>query len=227
MARCNACYAPLPPHCGVCAYCGSQNDVDLKGIHEFTVNEPDSSRICPDCEIPLHSLDLELEGRFYIERCEKCLGLFFDPGELEALMEKSVSNVFAVNRQKIDALVREQVEVRDQIVYRKCPVCRQFMHRANFGYRSGIIVDQCRNHGVWLENGELRRLLGWKKAGGQLLHERVEQRREEEQKRQERMDAYRASGSVESLGTVLSSSPSEVRVDLIDALANVFGRLFK
>ncbi len=227
MARCNACSAPLPPQVGVCEYCGSQNDVDLKGIHEFTVNKPDSNRICPDCDIPLHSLDLEVEGSFYIERCDRCMGLFFDPGELEALMDKSVSNVFSINRKKIDILVREQGEVEDKIVYRKCPVCSQFMHRANFGYRSGVIVDQCKTHGVWLDNGELKRLLGWKKAGGQLLHERVRQRREEEKKQQERMHAYRETRSAGTMDGFLSSSPSESPVDLIDTLASVFGKLFK
>jgi Zn-finger nucleic acid-binding protein len=32
-----------------------------------------------------------------------------------------------------------------------------------------VVVDQCRNHGVWLEGGELHRLMEWKKAGGQVL----------------------------------------------------------
>jgi len=80
MARCKSCTAPLPPHSGVCEYCGSSNDVDLKGIHEFTVNRPESPRRCPQCGIPLQTLDLGTGGKFYIERCENCLGLFFDPG---------------------------------------------------------------------------------------------------------------------------------------------------
>ena len=79
MARCNTCSAPLPPDVGVCEYCGSQTDIDLKGIHEYTVNKPESTRICPDCHIPLQTLDLQVEGKFFIERCDTCLGLFFAP----------------------------------------------------------------------------------------------------------------------------------------------------
>lgn len=227
MARCNACTAPLPPHVGVCEYCGFRNDVDLKGIHEFTANKPESTRTCPDCDIPLHTLDLQVEGKFFIERCDTCLGLFFDPGELEALMGKSVSNVFSINRNRLDALVREQRDGDGRFAYRKCPVCKELMHRINFGARSGVIVDQCKTHGVWLDSGELKRLLDWKKAGGQLLHEHVRQRKEEEEEKQERLRAYRQTGSLGTTDGFLPSSPSDSPFDLIDTLADVFGKLFK
>jgi Zn-finger nucleic acid-binding protein len=42
------------------------------------------------------------------------------------------------------------------------------MNRVNFGYRSGVVVDQCRKHGIWLDSGEITHLMEWKKAGGQL-----------------------------------------------------------
>ena len=227
MARCNTCAAPLPPHTSVCEYCGSQSDIDLKSIHEFTTNKPESNRICPDCDIPLQTLDLEVEGKFYIERCDSCLGLFFDPGELEALMDKSVSNVFSIDRKRIDALVSEQSNRINRFAYRKCPVCRVFMQRVNFGHRSGVIADQCRSHGVWLDSGELKRLLDWKKAGGQLLHERVRQRREREKERQERLHAYPESGSMDPVDQFFSSSASHSQFDLLNTLAHVLGRLFK
>ncbi len=41
------------------------------------------------------------------------------------------------------------------------------MNRVNFAYRSGVVVDKCRDHGLWLKSGELIHLLEWKKAGGQ------------------------------------------------------------
>jgi len=54
------------------------------------------------------------------------------------------------------------------------------MHRVNFGAKSGVVVDRCKNHGVWLDGGELRHLFEWMKLGGKLLEqERQEQRRKE------------------------------------------------
>jgi Zn-finger nucleic acid-binding protein len=201
--------------------------VDLKRIHEFTVNKPESSRMCPDCDLPLQTLDLQVDGKFYIERCEACLGLFFDPGELEALMDTSVSNVFSINAKRIDALLSKRSGRTDRIVYRKCPVCRQLMNRTNFGHRSGVIVDQCKNHGVWLDSGELKRLLDWKKAGGQLLHESVRQRREAEKAKQERMRAYLETRSLGATDGFPASSYADTEPDLIGTLVSVFGRLFK
>jgi Zn-finger nucleic acid-binding protein len=58
------------------------------------------------------------------------------------------------------------------VVYIKCPICKGLMNRVNFGARSGVVIDKC-IHGIWLDNGELRKLLEWRKSGGQLYHETV------------------------------------------------------
>ena len=100
------------------------------------------------------------------------MGLFFDPGELEALLEKSVSHVYDVDHSRIEELHRLKRHQDYPVTYIKCPVCRKLMNRINFGSRSGVIIDKCRNHGVWLDGGELRHLLEWTKAGGQIHHER-------------------------------------------------------
>jgi Zn-finger nucleic acid-binding protein len=67
------------------------------------------------------------------------------------------------------------------------------MNRVNFGVRSGVVVDRCGDHGVWLDAGEMRQLMEWAKAGGRMLHQQVmERRREEEKRRQERRQRERA-----------------------------------
>jgi hypothetical protein len=42
------------------------------------------------------------------------------------------------------------------------------MNRVNYGQASGVIADQCRDHGVYLDAGELRRILSWVRAGGRV-----------------------------------------------------------
>ncbi|GFE58043.1 zf-TFIIB domain-containing protein [Geobacter sp. AOG1] len=189
MANCSNCSAPLPPNSIRCDYCGSRNDIDLKGINYYTTHEVDSTRVCPRCAIPLQTIDLKLDGRFLIERCDECLGLFFDPGELEALLEATVANVFAIDRSRLDT-INTALRPNDYgVSYVKCPVCATIMNRINFGTKSGVIVDRCKEHGVWLDGGELRHLFEWMKAGGKLLdQERQEQRKknEAEQERERR-----------------------------------------
>ena len=193
MARCQWCTAPLPPGAALCRYCGRRNDVDLQGIHEFTVAEPASPRICPACEVPMQTLDLRLGGTFYVERCERCLSLFFDPNEIETLLEKSASSVFQIDRVRLEEITRGRREPPSQTRYYRCPVCRTAMNRVNFGARSGVVIDQCPRHGMWLEGGELRRLLEWKKAGGQILDQRRKVERLEEELKVERRRARGAS----------------------------------
>ncbi len=185
MARCANCNAPLPDGSQLCAYCGDRNDIDLKGIHYFTTHAVDSPRTCPRCDTRLKSIDLKLNGTFLIERCDQCLGLFFDPGELEALLEATVSNVFLIDRIGLDGINLRRQPDQYPVSYIKCPVCSNLMNRVNFGARSGVIIDRCKAHGVWLDGGELRHLMEWMKMGGQLLNqERQEQARLEELKRE-------------------------------------------
>jgi len=185
----------------MCEYCRSRTDIDLKGIHFYTTHESETARICPRCNVKLKTIDLKLNGTFLIERCEDCLGLFFDPNELEALLEASVTNIFKIDRNGLDSInLRRQAE-QQPISYLKCPICAQLMHRVNFGTRSGVIVDRCKDHGVWLDGGELRHLMEWMKMGGKLLdQERQEQARLEELKneneRREKLAGYKSEPSV-------------------------------
>ncbi len=221
MARCAGCSAPLPPHGPVCAYCGLRNAVDLEGVHRYTVVGPATSRTCPRCATTLETLNVQGEGIFLLERCPDCFGLFFDPGELEALLETSVQNVFRIDYQALSAAVEAQGP--RTVRYARCPTCTTVMNRVNFGSRSGVIVDQCRDHGVWLEGGELRQLLEWRKAGGQLLHEKLRRERSEAEDQERRREA---SSAAFARGT-WAEPDRPAGPPLPDLLAGLLTRLFR
>jgi Zn-finger nucleic acid-binding protein len=180
MATCKNCSAPMPANSNCCQYCGVRNDVDLQNKHDYTVQTQQSERICPVCHIPLQTIDLKVNGHLYIEHCQTCFGLFFDPGEIETLLDSSVSGVLNVNWQLIDNINQERYPTGQKVKYVKCPVCQMLMDRVNFGYRSGVVVDQCRAHGIWLDSGEISHLMEWKKAGGQLWNQQKEQQSKSE-----------------------------------------------
>jgi Zn-finger nucleic acid-binding protein len=145
-----------------------RNDVDLESKHEFTIKAPYSDRICPHCDVALQTIDLKVNGHLYIERCSECFGLFFDPGEIDILLNSTVSNTETINLRHIQSINQDRYQAK-KVKYIKCPVCKMMMSRVNFGYQSGVIIDQCREHGIWLDNGEITHLMEWKKAGGQVL----------------------------------------------------------
>jgi Zn-finger nucleic acid-binding protein len=217
MANCKNCSAPMPPNSIICDYCSTRNDTDLKGIHKYTVHEPETERICPRCNISLRTLDLKIDGKFLIERCQDCLGMFFDMGELEALIKASVSNVYNIDRHKITQLNKTLRNNDYPTTYIKCPVCSQIMNRVNFGARSGVIIDRCQEHGLWLDGGELRHLLEWVKAGGQLLSSQKNQQRkkdaarlEQKQKRKSSIQSSYNGTSFDNYGQTLKSQDLDI-----------------
>jgi len=169
--NCKSCGAVLQPNFTICSYCGNRNEIDLKGIHEFTVTIPKTERICPICHIKLQTIDINAgKEHFYIEQCSTCYGLFFDHGELNAILNATVNESIQINYSRINIIVKEY-GFDDKVKYKRCPICREFMNRKNFGTQSGVIIDICKNHGIWLDGGELKKLLEWKKAGGMILYE--------------------------------------------------------
>jgi len=230
MANCANCSAPLPPNSIQCEYCGSRNDTDLKGVHYYTTHATESARACPRCSVSLRTIDLKLDGRFLIERCDRCLGLFFDPGELEALLEATVTNVFAIDLSRLEQISAMRSAAYG-VTYIKCPVCGKHMNRVNFGTRSGVIVDRCKEHGVWLDGGELRHLFEWMKAGGKLLaRERQEQRKQEEaeqEREQRRKLAQTSDGGVYQDFNGYGSDLRHADPDLFDIVVGALRNLIK
>lgn len=199
MSNCINCGAALPANSLVCPYCKTRNDVDLRGLYQHHVAEAESERICPRCDIHLQTIDLKLEDKFLIERCTDCLGLFFDPNELETLLDKSVSKVFQVDFKQLENINKLRRTQDYPVTYIKCPLCRKLMQRSNFGTQSGVIVDKCKEHGIWLDGGELKQLMDWIKAGGQILHQQnqleIERKKRLEAERKLRENATRNPGA--------------------------------
>jgi Zn-finger nucleic acid-binding protein len=111
-----------------------------------------SGRDCPRCATPLAS---QTVGPTTVERCPACQGLWIPAAEFNEL-------ILDLDRQEA---VREaepaQATCDEPVQYIKCPICRATMARTNFARRSGIFVDSCRKHGVWLDQGELRQLVDY------------------------------------------------------------------
>ena len=176
---CTNCSAPLPPKTTRCPFCGTLNDVDLRG--RVTVATRATERDCPRCRETLVAHILQTGGKSVeIDRCGRCFGLFFDPGEVDSVLDGIETRADTVDHRQLMMLVEQEtpVESIDQVAYVPCPDCGQLMHRRQFGQRSGVVADTCKEHGLWLDGGELRRLIRWTQAGGRQ-HD-AEQRAEKE-----------------------------------------------
>jgi Zn-finger nucleic acid-binding protein len=201
--NCENCGAALPPRKRICAYCGALNEVDLRRVSsQQTVSEA-SGRRCPSCSFDLQTQALGDLGGMQVECCPSCHGLFFDPGEVEDLLRQGVVPAEDVDFRRLRDLVElEAIPVEGRPPYVPCPQCGRKMNRKNDGARSGVVVDRCAEHGVWLDGGELRQLVEWTRAGGQA---HAEQR----QAQDERAGQRRVCAAVHHPPAVLSVAPLE------------------
>lgn len=170
--KCANCGGRLEGNLTICPFCQCRQDVDLSQVH-YRILGAEGNLPCPECDSPLEVIEFETEKAIQIDRCRSCYGLFFDPGELEVLLEETVGKAFWVDRERVRQIA-ENFGYGTEGSYRRCPICLESMNKINFARRSGVLVDHCQDHGVWLQGGELRRLMEWWHAGGRVMHLRHE-----------------------------------------------------
>jgi len=107
---------------------------------------------CPACGLPL--VVVERHG-IEVDWCASpmCRGIWFDAGELDLLAEEAGHDLSP------ESLAHPATRVRER--RRRCPRCRKRMEKARVGSpgEEGVIVDRCREHGLWLDAGELGELM--------------------------------------------------------------------
>lgn len=157
----------------ICPFCGTRQDIDLLKIH-FRDLSGQASMPCPDCRDPLHVIEFDTDPKMQVERCPKCLGMFFNPGELEKLVEEHTHDFVWLDKERLKSIANDYGH-QHEVIYLQCPMCHERMSHLNFGGSSGVILDRCGTHGVWLQGTELRRLMEWWSAGGKHIHQQNEQ----------------------------------------------------
>jgi Zn-finger nucleic acid-binding protein len=167
--NCPCCSAPLQGGGPDCRYCGSRLDLDLQGWRQLRPDGPNPQLHCPEGHGELESLALDGPEPLELGRCPTCLGLFLPLGALEQLVEREGRSALQIDHRLIDALTETPRAAPAPLRYRPCPSCGELMNRRLHGKRSGVVVDRCRDQGLWLDAGELRQLLEWARAGGALL----------------------------------------------------------
>jgi Zn-finger nucleic acid-binding protein len=171
-AICPACFGRMASDAHFCMSCGVR-------IEPQPLAPLPASAGCPRCKAPLRSRRVGAES---LIECASCAGLWVAPELLQRLCadageRKSIAEA-------LGALPSRPVtENAAAVRYVPCPSCGELMNRKNFGSISGIIIDVCKPHGIWLDHGELARALAFSEKGGLVEARRrevaeLEQRKE-------------------------------------------------
>jgi Zn-finger nucleic acid-binding protein len=104
-----------------------------------------------------------------IDGCRSCGGVWLDAKTLKVMLEEAAELVGRVAIEETHVRRRTVAEASAPIRYRKCPVCAGMMGRKNFERVSGIILDNCIDHGTFFDSGELHDVLNFVRSGGLIL----------------------------------------------------------
>jgi len=137
---------------------------------------------CPACG---GELELHYSKGVDIHRCRRCLGLWLGPEDLDQMIiaPEDDESVTAADVQRKMGGVRPPA---GEVVYRRCPACRTTMRRRNFADCSGVIVDECTRHGMFLDPGEYEAIEAFIGAGGLVVQRRRLAERRERAERERR-----------------------------------------
>jgi len=134
---------------------------------------------CPTCDLPLEP---DTVGGQSFERCGRCGGEYFAHRALQDLLTAHAAPPGARG-----ADYCRPSPFADPVRYRKCPSCGETMLRQNFRESSGVVVDVCAAHGIWLDQGELASLIEFATTGAMAEAERHSVERADARKR---LDAF-------------------------------------
>ena len=169
---CEQCSRVGVPTRAVCMYCGGRLIEEEK--REVTIR-------CPVCNI---NMDKGEQAGITLDTCSSCGGTWYDRSELEQLLRKSKADLEKVETKEDSQEVEgasptvgfskkdkedffssshsrpaaRRVVQQSKSVYRKCPHCRSMMNRVNYLQKTGVVVDVCRQHGIFLDEGEFEAL---------------------------------------------------------------------
>ena len=149
--RCGHCFTLCIAGSKVCGQCGSTLGLEAS-------LGPTSLR-CVRCEQA--ELSGVRVGEHDVAECLRCGGLFVEHEVMERITRA------AEDRGGIRLRPLAPAEsTAERAAYVRCPSCASLMLRKNFGERSGVIVDVCGKHGVWLDRDELALIVEFVDAGG-------------------------------------------------------------
>ncbi|EDM78160.1 hypothetical protein PPSIR1_00465 [Plesiocystis pacifica SIR-1] len=156
-SMCPACMTRVSDHARFCHHCGHglTSEAQVGALSELP---------CPSCggEQRMHERLFDSDRVMF--ECSRCAGLWLEIGTFTQTIAETEANARAGGGPV--AWRPGTLEIRTEGLRRACPVCATEMPRRHFGKHSGVIVDYCVDHGVWLDVGELSHILEWIREGG-------------------------------------------------------------
>jgi Zn-finger nucleic acid-binding protein len=212
---CGRCFARLASGARFCPGCGIE-------VRDQAVKPLAESAACPRCRATLRRR--ELDGKEIVE-CAGCGGLWLTPDQFASLCENAEDS--GGLRRALDSTPPPTQPIAEaKVTYLPCATCHELMTRKNFGGSSGVLIDVCRFHGVWLDHRELERALDFVQRGG-LSRERERRAREARERREKELQSMPGMSSAGSYDCFPDTTSDTLLEGLFDGLFKLATRIGK
>ncbi|HVV85358.1 MAG TPA: zf-TFIIB domain-containing protein [Kofleriaceae bacterium] len=137
---------------------------------------------CPRCTAGLGGEEV---AGVRLDRCIRCEGAFVTVERMNELIERR--DMLDELRAMLPRTPRRMGEPGP--MYVRCPVCATLMNRKQYATGAKVVIDVCRQHGVWFDGGELVVVLDFIASGGLEAARRRDQERRDEERREAKLRA--------------------------------------
>jgi len=148
------------------------------GVAAARLEVVSAGKKCPRCKEEMRVVAI---GESKVLECASCLGLWLNTQSFEQICadrEQYAAVLGAASLANDDRAVPQT-----KVNYVPCPECSHLMNRANFARCSGVIIDLCKQHGIWFDRDELSRIVEFIRSGGLEMSRAKEKRGLEEERR--------------------------------------------
>ena len=193
VVRCSACGGARGKRANSCSYCGADftlHERDLNTVCPIVLpvsaTKRDSARIVRPFFLPTRwparrriwsapvcPSDEKLLGRrlgrekISVLECQKCTGLWLGTESFKQLKQRVARGAVNLSGALARKPAPKTLKKQQGPLYRNCVRCSNMMARKQYAPGSGIIIDFCREHGIWFDSEELHHVLDWISKGGQ------------------------------------------------------------
>ena len=157
---CPSCFARVSDKAKFCSHCAAVLSAE-------SIAGEDTHLVCPVCPSDEKLLSRRLgREKISVLECQKCTGLWLGTESFRQLKQRVARGAVNFSGALARKPAPQKLKKQQGPLYRYCIRCSKMMARKQYAPGSGIIIDFCREHGIWFDSEELHHVLDWISKGG-------------------------------------------------------------